>query len=430
MGLSNDLVSQFVKVTKDEKTTKKETTVYGTVVDHNDSTYVKLDGSDILTPIIATVDVKSGERVVVLLKNHTATVTGNLTSPAVRTETVNIINDSIADTQVVADTAKQTATNFISFDSENGVMIGNRTSGSWQGVRAQIKTSEFNILDSNEKVLVTFDQFGSTNIYGNSISLISNGNVDVEAELINCRSITPSANATYTLGTSGEKGWSNIYLGAGDNKTNALHIIVGSSTYGLCGRDSNGQYFIGNNAAIMYYQAKDVNTTTTGNAFKITSGDNAASNNTTSVWFFGGADTTSRYIGSYLAYNRTHSAASNMLITESGIFGRSTSSSERYKKDIQLADVNELKELYNLPVKKFKYKDDYIAEDDELYGKDLYGFIVEDLESVIPCAVQHIKNEYGEIVPEMWNSNIIVPSMLKLIQDLNNRLSNLENKGV
>ena len=118
------------------------------------------------------------------------------------------------------------------------------------------------------------------------------------------------------------------------------------------------------------------------------------------------------------------------MITESGIFGRSTSSSERYKKDIQLADVNELKELYNLPVKKFKYKDDYIAEDDELYGKDLYGFIVEDLESVIPCAVQHIKNEYGEIVPEMWNSNIIVPSMLKLIQDLNDRLSNLENKGV
>lgn len=956
MGLSNDLVSQFVKATKDEKKTKKETTVYGTVVDYNNSTYVKLDGSDILTPVIATVDAKSGERVVVLLKNHTATVTGNLTSPAVRTETVNVINDNItevktvvadkvnaseleavkarvdtleannievdnlianyaelknlttehfttidadidnlktnkldvstanatyatisnlnatdakignlqselgsfktlttdnftainasiaslqagklsaediegkyanidfsniskatmgefyansgliqnvvvgestitgklvgvtisgdliegntvkaeklvikgtdgiyyklntdgmkteaqqtdqnsldgsvikaksitatkisvsdlvafnatiggftiadsalysgaktsaanttrgvylgkdaqtaigdgnsyikyykdssnnykldiladgialtsgtnvsdelsslgtrvtsaessitiiansiasnvtettnlgtrmstieqtadglttrlddtdsnianmedniAEVQTAANTAKQTATNFLSFDSTNGVMIGNKTLGVWRGIRAQIKTSEFNILDSsgvvlasygstatigktsgnniyvdgngvnvrkNGKVLATFDQYGlkiantndssgslgsgttkpalvigtetgyhiemdnneimaksdaatsshlflnmeggnvsinnnasralmfqngalyaknssfyngnylgiidalndsgntvfgyggyvnkigGTNIYGNSISLISNGNVDVEASWINCRSITPSAHATYALGTYGEKGWSNIYLGAGDNKTNALHIIVGSSTYGLCGRNSSGQYFIGNNSAIMYYQAKDVNTSITGNAFKITSGNNAASNNSTSVWFFGGADTTSRYIGSYLAYNRTYSAASNMVITESGVFGRSTSSSERYKKDIQLADINELKGLYDLPVKKFKYKDDYIATDDELYGKDLYGFIVEDLDGILPCAVQHIKNEDDETVPEMWNSNIIIPSLLKLIQDLNNRLSNLEKKGV
>ena len=38
MGLSNDLLSQFAKITKDEKQTKKETTVYGTTVENNGKT--------------------------------------------------------------------------------------------------------------------------------------------------------------------------------------------------------------------------------------------------------------------------------------------------------------------------------------------------------------------------------------------------------
>ena len=88
MALSNDLISQFVKATSDKKKDKKEETVYGTVVVQGDSKYVKLDGSDQLTPISTTADTKNGERVVVLIKNHTATVTGNISSPAARTDDV------------------------------------------------------------------------------------------------------------------------------------------------------------------------------------------------------------------------------------------------------------------------------------------------------------------------------------------------------
>ena len=85
MGLSSDLISQFVKITNDnDKDTKKESTVYGTTVEHEGTTYVKIDGSDLLTPISSTVNVKPNERVIVSIKNHTATVTGNLTSPAAR----------------------------------------------------------------------------------------------------------------------------------------------------------------------------------------------------------------------------------------------------------------------------------------------------------------------------------------------------------
>ena len=105
MPLSSDLVSQFVKITKANKRTKTETTVYGTIVDYSDSKYVRLDGSDLLTPVTMTVDAKAGERVTVRLKNHTATVTGNITSPAARVETVKVVVDSVTDVEnILADT--------------------------------------------------------------------------------------------------------------------------------------------------------------------------------------------------------------------------------------------------------------------------------------------------------------------------------------
>ena len=93
MGLSNDLLSQFAKITKDEKPTKKETTVYGTTVENNSKTYVKIDGSDLLTPASTTINTKNGERVTVMLKNHTATITGNVSSPSARLIDINEINE-------------------------------------------------------------------------------------------------------------------------------------------------------------------------------------------------------------------------------------------------------------------------------------------------------------------------------------------------
>lgn len=86
MGLSNDLISQFVKLTKTEKNTKAESTHNGTIVTYNGNKYVQLDGSDLLTPVNTTADTKNGDRVTVMIKNHSATVTGNITSPSARTE--------------------------------------------------------------------------------------------------------------------------------------------------------------------------------------------------------------------------------------------------------------------------------------------------------------------------------------------------------
>lgn len=631
MPLSSDLISQFVKATNDTMKREKETVIaYGTTVGLGDNIYVKLDGSDLLTPITSTVNVKPDERVTVMIKNHTATVTGNITSPS-------------AGSLDVLDAGK-TATNYMNLSDDLGLIIGDKTTDTLRGniqlkvesggasialrdgatilskfsavrktfsgiTSALTSTSSSAIVTEDEdgtevteeitdveqtisssqsktvvkmessnpiyfsngittdKILISDDGFISnvnitldgrifdkngkaviepvtsngnlsigygrykaataestdfSTLYGNKVRLyakngafvIHNGKVALETlnskgnmvvgyhlkkigsgnlnlyagenvniyakssnivdstgsttfqskndngntvlgyarylnggetniyggtainlyaasggSIIANNAIIPSSNASLSLGKYNELGWSNIYIGSPGGTYNGLRAIISGRSLNLCGRDADNHFIFGNNEAVMYYINKSVDTTTTGTAFKFTSGNNDASNNTSSIWFFGAADSTSRYIGSYLAYNRTYSSAANMYVTENGVIGRSTSSSERYKNSIELASIDDLRGLYNLPVKKFKYNEDYISSNDELYGKYLYGFIVEDLEDILPCAVQHKNDEDGSIVPEMWNSNIIVPSLLKLIQDLNNRLKVIEGKG-
>lgn len=102
MALSSELISQFVKVTKDDSgNDNNESTVYGTVKEYNGKKYVQLDGSDLLTPISSTTDTKADERVTVMIKNHTATVTGNISSPAARTDDVQEIGSKISEFEVV-----------------------------------------------------------------------------------------------------------------------------------------------------------------------------------------------------------------------------------------------------------------------------------------------------------------------------------------
>lgn len=628
MSLSTDLISQFAKVTNDNSKREKGTAIaYATVVSRGDTMYVKLDGSDVLTPVSSTVSIRDGERVTVMIKNHIATITGNITSPAANSE------DNID--------AARTATNYMDLSDDRGLIIGDRTStilrgniqlkaesggasialrdsttiltkfsatrktytgitsASYSSSSSTITTEDEDGTESSEtmddieqtvytsqtkpvvkfespnpiyfsngittdKILISDENFISninitlngrifdangkavlepitsngnlsigygrykaatttstdySTLYGNKVRLYtkngaqiiqdgriafetlnSKGNmalgyhlkkkgsgnlnlyggdaVNIYAKsasiadstgsscfqakneagnttlgyaryanggetnvyggtalnlqaasggtIVAKSAIVPETNASLSLGKYNELGWSNIYIGNAGGTYSGLRMIQSGKSLNMCGRDANGRFIFGNTESIMYYVNKSVDTTTTGTAFKFTSGNNDAENNTSSVWLFGGADATSRYIGSYVAYNRTYTNTANMCVTSNGVFGRSTSSSQRYKRDIVVANIDDFKGLYELPVKKFKYKNDYIAADDELYDKYLYGFIVEDLEIFLPCAVQHEIDENGTAIPEMWNSNIIVPSLLKLIQDLNTRLKSIE----
>lgn len=89
MNLSKHLISEFVKITKDDTKNKSETTLYGTVKMDGTKVRIQFDGSDQVTPAITTADVHDGERVTAIIKNHTAIITGNISSPAARVADVN-----------------------------------------------------------------------------------------------------------------------------------------------------------------------------------------------------------------------------------------------------------------------------------------------------------------------------------------------------
>ena len=153
MALSSDLISQLVKATKPTETKPTEGTAYGTTVDQNGELYVQLDGSDVLTPVTSTVKLQSGERVIVSIKNHTAVVTGNLTTQSARTDEVDKIVDEITTFEIIiAD--KVTAEEF---DAANG-RIDNLISdnvlirGSLTAVEADISDLEADNVVINEKL--------------------------------------------------------------------------------------------------------------------------------------------------------------------------------------------------------------------------------------------------------------------------------------
>ena len=137
MKLSKKLVSEFAKVTNNTEKPKNETTVYGVITKNGDSTYVRLDGSpdDVLTPVSTTTDTQDGDRVTVLIKNHTAIVTGNVTSPSARTNDVQDISNNV---QGIRD-------NVDAVTDDNKVITGKLTEA-----QADIETLKTDKLSANE----------------------------------------------------------------------------------------------------------------------------------------------------------------------------------------------------------------------------------------------------------------------------------------
>lgn len=199
MELSSDLIREFAKNTKDEPEINTGATVYGTFrVQEDGSQFVQIDGSDTRTPVVSTVECKNGDRVTVLVKDHRAIVTGNLSDLSVSTTTVEEIKKNInegfgslddeigktnknvnelykdfeakytdidgniqsIDTKLgnLSSTvtgmsasiagAEKIATNYINFDSTNGLIIGNLV-GSTVGFNVLIDSTSLNMRYNN-----------------------------------------------------------------------------------------------------------------------------------------------------------------------------------------------------------------------------------------------------------------------------------------
>lgn len=138
-----------------------------------------------------------------------------------------------------------------------------------------------------------------------------------------------------------------------------------------------------------------------------------------------GTDATNAYVQSAPAYARTYTGAANMYITSSGTFGRSTASSERYKKDIENVTDKELDpyKILNIPVRQYRYNEDNIPIDGK--PEDLYiGLVAEEVAKEYPIAAEY--TEDGQV--EMWNIKSLFPALLKIVQDQQKKIEALEEQ--
>lgn len=104
------------------------------------------------------------------------------------------------------------------------------------------------------------------------------------------------------------------------------------------------------------------------------------------------------------------------VVTEASV------SSKRYKKnitDINLEKYN-VQKLYDLKIKQFEYKPEF-AEHVPIKGEQI-GIIAEDVKELFPNACLYNLN--GQV--ENWSERIIIPAMLKLIQEQHTEIENLK----
>ena len=124
-------------------------------------------------------------------------------------------------------------------------------------------------------------------------------------------------------------------------------------------------------------------------------------------------------------YNLTHVTSGGHIVfaKDGATVAYLSSSSKRYKDHVSDMTIEEAEKILNIPVIWFKYKKGYLDESDWLNGKQLPGFYAEDVYDIFPEATQ--LNEAGE--PEDWNFRVMIPAMMKVIQNQNERINTLED---
>jgi hypothetical protein len=122
----------------------------------------------------------------------------------------------------------------------------------------------------------------------------------------------------------------------------------------------------------------------------------------------------------------TTTNAANLRHGNLGELLRVTSSSMRYKENIQNLNITpslNANNLLYLPVRSFTYKEEYLSDDDDRFGQVVPGFIAEEVNEHYPIAVDYADGEINS-----WNERFIIPGMLSLIQDMHQEITELKSR--
>lgn len=217
-------------------------------------------------------------------------------------------------------------------------------------------------------------------VNGNTSFNLATGELDITKGTINL------GNGNFTVNNSGE-----IAIAAGN-------INVG-----------NGKFYVSPNGIV------EMTNLEIGNDFKVNNAGTMWANN---VYI---SDANCSFTDTFVKldpHSYTTANQPNLYISGGCYLYESTwtASSKTIKEKIRNIAEPELnpKNLYDVDIVQFKYVDDFLSKSDQRHGKNLIGFIIEDLEEKFPVAVDKNGDD-----PKKWNWNMayLIPAMMKLIQD-------------
>ena len=477
MDLNSILISEFAKITNDKKETVNEgTTVYGTYRVDGDGAYVQIDGSDTRTPVATTSEARNGDRVTVLIKNHRAIITGNLTDPSASTKTVQEINTKFEgdlDTLIseISYSLLSAGPGYMQFIDQSGnAMTEIKNTSLLSGFRIMDTQT---LTDSTKGWLANKNGIGWSSDGFKTISKIGLDMVNgrIYADEITAGSVITNSfkigdsmsfdgtTGAITFGSNVSMNWNNI--------TNQPYILDNTDVANIVDNELASSNVVrytqisGSNVITQTLEA--TNLILTGGSVNIS----ASSQNDNRISLSYGPYSVSISpanitLGDSQIYSESI-VCGNSFVQSDGFYNLvgkgefakvfihnpatadtgspnvrrvsntsqlclvSNGSRRDLKHDIKAVENKELDptNLYNIEVVQFKYKTDYLEnEKDCRYNKDLIGFIVDDMIDVYPVAVD--MDEKGSM--EAWNERFLIPPMLALIQQQKKKLDELESR--
>ena len=313
----------------------------------------------------------------------------------------------------------------------SNINAGNISTGYLAAARIQAASLDASVITAGT---ITASQIATGTITATQIAAGTITATEIAASTITVDKLVAGTLTGYTVQTS--SGSNAVVL---DGPNNALGIKYGGTYAGWLVGIGSGAFMMhyGSSPSTTAYPRSSVSSTTASMA---ADGSNSLSittsgNNMQGAMTFGAAVTMSNNltVNSYI-YNPGYQVSTsggaariNDASTPTARLVAASGSSIRFKKDI--VDVNTVEELnprllLTVPVKAFRYRDDYLDVEDERSGVLVPGFIAEELDAIYPVAVDH--DSQGRA--SRWSSDFIVPGLLTLIQDQEIRIKALEGK--
>lgn len=382
----------------------------------------------------------------------------------------NIIANNIASNGLITNTfkiGKSDSSYAMSFDGDTGkITFGSGVTISWDDISSKpddlAHTSDIPTIPDN---IATTDDIPTTSEIVNDLKSDSGFNTTVTTITKNSIS-TASIRADQI--TSGKIDASRIDLKLYSNspsRSDGINVYYGNSitgmTYNSVGYEltsssdpvegaciGRGLYFVsgpalevwsgsGNNYSYVTPTSIVENGTALSSkyaAYSHTHSGYASSSHTHSQYYESGDNIYASKV--YISNASNISGAANARLAATSPYQIGYASSTRKIKHDITESINENLspyKFYDLPVVQFKFNNDWLDETDERYGKDVIGFIAEDLYDIDPIYAD--VDDDGN--PIDWDMRYIIPAMMYLIQDqhkeieaLKLRLENIENGQV